>query len=78
MKRALKIIGGVVALLFVSAAGLAIYIYSTALKPSRPVGFQQLAVADPGHPRIAAAVWYPTRAKPGLTLFGSSGAAASR
>jgi predicted dienelactone hydrolase len=74
MKRALKIIGGVVALLFVAAAGLGIYIYSTALEPSRPVGFQQLAVADPGHARIAAAVWYPTGAKPGFTLFGSSGA----
>ena len=73
MKRALKIIGGVAALLIIVFAGLAIYIYSTALTPSRPVGFQQIAVADPGHPAIPAAVWYPTSAKPGFLLLGSSG-----
>lgn len=73
MKRALKIVGGIVALLVIAVAGLAIYIYSTAIKPSRPVGFQQIAIADPGHSPIAAAVWYPTNAKPGFILLGTSG-----
>jgi predicted dienelactone hydrolase len=74
VKRALKIIGFIAVLLIVAVAGLATYIYATALRPGRPVGFQQIAVADPGHPPFAAAVWYPTSAKPGFVLLGSSGA----
>lgn len=73
MKRALKIIGAIAGLLLVVVAGLAIYIYSTAIEPSRPVGFQRLAIADPGHSPIAAAVWYPTNAKPGFMLLGTGG-----
>jgi predicted dienelactone hydrolase len=73
MKRALKIAGAVGALLIVAVAGLVIYIYSTAIEPSRPVGFQRIAIADPGHSPIAAAVWYPTNAKPGFMLLGTGG-----
>lgn len=73
MKRALKIIGAIVGIILVGVIGLAIYVYVTAIEPSRPVGFQQLAIADPGHPRIAAGVWYPTTAKPGFMLLGSGG-----
>lgn len=73
MRRALKVIGATVGLLLVAVAGLAIYIYSTAIEPSRPVGFQRLAIADPGHSPIAAAVWYPTNAKPGFMLLGTGG-----
>lgn len=73
MRRALKIIGAIVGLVLVAVAGLAIYIYSTAIEPSRPVGFQRLAIADPGHSPIAAAVWYPTNAEPGFMLLGTGG-----
>lgn len=73
MKWALKVIGGVVAAILLAVIALALYVYQTAIEPSRPVGFQQLAIADPGHPRIAAGVWYPTTAKPGFMLLGSSG-----
>lgn len=73
MRRALKIFGVIVSLLLVAMAGLAIYIYSTAIEPSRPVGFQRLAIADPGHAPIVAAVWYPTNAKPGFMLLGTGG-----
>lgn len=73
MKRALRIVGAIVGLLLVAIAGLAIYIYSTAIEPSRPVGFQRLAISDPGHSPIAAAVWYPANAKPGFMLLGTGG-----
>lgn len=73
MKRALKIVGGVAGVILLGVIGLAFYIYQSAIDPSRPVGFQQLGIADPGHPRIAAGVWYPTTAKPGFVLLGSGG-----
>ena len=73
MKRALKIIGGIAFVALLAVVGLSLYIYQSAIEPSRPVGFQQLAIADPGHPRIAAGIWYPTTAKPGFMLLGSSG-----
>lgn len=73
MRKALKIIGAMVGIVLVVVAGLAIYIYSTAIQPSRPVGFQRLVIADPGNPPIAAGVWYPTNAKPGFMLVGTSG-----
>jgi predicted dienelactone hydrolase len=73
MKRALKIVAVVAGVLLLGVLGLALYIYETALEPSRPVGFQRLAIADPGHPPIAAGIWYPTKAKPGFILLGSSG-----
>lgn len=78
MKRALKILVSIVGLLIVAVIGLAIYIYSTAIEPSRPVGFQRLAIADPGHSPIAAAVWYPTNAKPGFMLLGTGGQRVAR
>lgn len=73
MRLALKIAGGIVALLLILAAALAIYIYLTALKPKRPVGFQQFAAADAGHPPIPVAVWYPADVKPAFVLLGSRG-----
>jgi predicted dienelactone hydrolase len=59
--------------MIIGLLGLAIYIFQTAIEPSRPVGFQQLAIPDPGHTRIAGGVWYPTTAKPGFMLLGSGG-----
>jgi predicted dienelactone hydrolase len=73
MKRALRIIAGLVGVMLVAVLGLAIYIYATAINPSRPVGFQRLAISDPGHPPIIAGVWYPTKAKPGFMLLGTGG-----
>lgn len=73
MKRAVKIIGGIVAILLVAVIGVALYVYQSAIQPSRPIGFQRIAIADPGHARIAAGVWYPTNAKPGFVLLGSTG-----
>ncbi|HET7605044.1 MAG TPA: dienelactone hydrolase family protein [Sphingomicrobium sp.] len=73
MKRSLKVIGAIGAILLLGVAAVALYVYETAIEPSRPVGFQRLAIADPGHPAIAAGVWYPTRAKPGFMLLGSGG-----
>jgi predicted dienelactone hydrolase len=52
---------------------LAIYLYASALKPASPVGFQQAVAHDPGHSPIAVAIWYPTSARPGFVLLGSTG-----
>lgn len=73
MRLALKIVGGLLGLLLVLIIGMAVAVYATALKPGRPVGFQQVTVPDPGHPSIAAAIRYPTSAKPGFVLLGLTG-----
>lgn len=73
MRRAVKIIGSIVGIVLLALLGLAVYIYQSAIQPSRPVGFQRLAIADPGHSPIAAGVWYPTNAKPGFMLLGTGG-----
>lgn len=73
MKLALKILGGLLGVLALLILGFASYIYATALNPPNPVGFQQVTVVDPGHPPIAAAIWYPTSAKPGFSLLGLTG-----
>lgn len=52
---------------------LVIYVYSTALRPSQPVGFQQVVAPDEGHKPITVDVWYPTDAKPGFVLAGLAG-----
>ena len=73
MKLTLKIVGGLLCALLIVLLALAIYIYTTALKPEAPVGFQQVAIPDPGHQPIAAAIWYPTTAKPGFAFLGLMG-----
>jgi predicted dienelactone hydrolase len=73
MKLMLRIIGGLIGLILLVVIGVAVAIYATALTPSHPVGFQRLTIADPGHPPIAAAVWYPTSGKPGFVLIGTTG-----
>lgn len=74
MKLALKIIGGLAGLVILVVMMAAAYVYMTALEPARPIAFQNIAVADPGHPDIIAGVWYPTTAKAGFVLLGASGA----
>lgn len=73
MKLALKVLAGLLGALLLALLSLAIDIYATALKPDVPVGFQQVAIPDPGHQPIAAAIWYPTTAKPGFALLGLMG-----
>lgn len=73
MKLAMKILAWLLGTLLVCVLLLAIYLYATALKPRAPVGFQQVAIADPGHQPIAAAIWYPTTDKPGFALLGLTG-----
>lgn len=69
----MKIVGGLAAFLLVIVLGLAIYVYATALKPAKPVGFQQVAIRDPGSPPISAAIWYPTSSSPSFALLGLAG-----
>ena len=73
MKLALKVFAGLSGTLLLILISLALYIYATALKPEAPVGFQQVAIRDPGHPPLAAAIWYPTTANPGFALLGLAG-----
>jgi len=73
MKSALRIVAGVAIIVLLLVVAAAIYIYLTAIKPTRRVGFQQVTIADPGYPPISAAIWYPTTAKPGFVLLGTSG-----
>ena len=73
MKWVFRIVGGLVGLGVVLIATLAISLFASALRPSRPVGFQQIMVADPGRAPIPVSVWYPTDAKPGFVLLGSVG-----
>jgi predicted dienelactone hydrolase len=70
MKTAMKIVVGLLALLILAALAAVTYIYATALRPSRPVGFQQVTIEDPGHAPLAASIWYPTNARPGIVLAG--------
>ncbi|MDV3258020.1 MAG: dienelactone hydrolase family protein [Sphingomonas sp.] len=73
MRLALKIIGGLAGLVIAVVIIAAAYVYMTAFEPARRIAFQNVAVADPGHPDIVAALWYPTTAKPGFMLLGASG-----
>ena len=41
-----------------------------AIRTSRPVGFQQVEVPDPGGKSLTAAVWYPTDGRPWPGLLG--------
>ncbi len=73
MKLVLKIVAWLVGILLLIAFSLAVYVYASALTPTKPVGFQQITIADRGHRPLAAAVWYPTSAKPGFALLGLRG-----
>src|SRR3546814_12291641 len=72
MKLTLKIIGAVAGVIILVVAALAAYLFATALRPSKPVAFQQVAVHEHGHTPLAVDVWYHTAAKPGLVLPGST------
>lgn len=73
MKWVIRIVGGLVGLCVLMIAAGAIYLFASALRPSRPVGFQQVMVADPGRAPIPVSVWYPTDARPGFVLLGTIG-----
>lgn len=70
MRTALKVGAGFLVIIALCAAGLAAYLYMSASRPARPVGFDQLSIEDPGHAPLTAAFWYPTEAKPGVVLVG--------
>src|SRR3546814_20589087 len=72
MKLTLKIIGAVAGVIILVVAALAAYLFATALRPSKPVAFQQVAVPDPGHTPIPVDDWYPTDATPGFVLLCST------
>ncbi len=74
MRRVLKILGWLVAFHLVLALGLAAWLVIRASRPSSPVGFQQVRVADPGHADIPVLIWYPTDSPPRLILMGNSAA----
>lgn len=78
MKLSIRIVGVLAALLVLLAGALAIYVYATAVTPSRAVGFQQLTASDPGHRPIPVAVWYPTTDKPGFVLLDARGMRVAR
>ncbi|HEY2177722.1 MAG TPA: dienelactone hydrolase family protein [Caulobacteraceae bacterium] len=73
MKLALAIVGGIVGLMAVLVLAAAAAVYVTALRPARPVGFQQVVAPDPGHKPLAVSLWYPTTARPGFLFLGVSG-----
>jgi predicted dienelactone hydrolase len=70
MKRIVRALGAVLLIAVVLAVTLGGLIYASALRTSRPVGFQSVSVPDPGHTPLAAAVWYPTDAHPHFMLLG--------
>ena len=73
MKRAGRIFAGFGIAILALVVGLAIFVFATALRPSRPIGFQQAMVADAGHKPIEVSIWYPTDSKPGFIFLGSGG-----
>lgn len=73
MRTVLKVIGGLALVLVALLLGLAVYLYTSAIRPSSPVGFEQVTAADPGHPSIPVTIWYPTSSKPGFVMVGLRG-----
>ena len=53
MKTALKVLGVIALLLILLLAGLVAYLYTSAIRPSSSVGFQQIAAVDPGNEDLA-------------------------
>jgi len=71
MKRILQVLGGAAAVVVVVLGGAAAVLAANATRPGRPIGVQQVAVADAGRPAVAVTLFYPTETKPGLTWVGS-------
>lgn len=72
MKRVLKLVGGLLAVLCLVAIGLIALLVATATRPGRPVGVQQVLAADAGHAPVPVTVFYPTETKPSLVWSGLS------
>jgi predicted dienelactone hydrolase len=70
MRTRWKVAGGIVAVVALCVVGVAAYLYTSASRPARPVGFEEVSIGDPGHPPLAAAIWYPTDAQAGVVLVG--------
>lgn len=71
MKLILKFLAGIAIVVVALVVALAVLIFVTAVRPSRPIGFQQAVVVDAGHKPISVDIWYPTDSKPGLVFVGS-------
>ncbi len=70
MKRLLKFLGVVVALLVLAVVGAVAALVLSAPRTARPVGIQQVLARDPGGKPIAVTVFYPTAEKPRLIRLG--------
>lgn len=68
-RAVVKWLVGVVAAVVLLCAGVAALLLSSALHAARPVGFQIVRVADPGHPPLAVAIWYPTTSRTAPTTL---------
>jgi predicted dienelactone hydrolase len=56
-----------------AVAGVVI-VASSAMRPARAIGMQQVLAPDPGHASIPVTVWYPTTSRPHLIWAGISAA----
>jgi predicted dienelactone hydrolase len=57
-------------LALVAAITVGAILYAQVLRPARPVGFQEVSIPDARGVPLAAAIWYPTTARPRLMLLG--------
>lgn len=65
----MKWLVGVLTILVLLCIGVAAFAFSTALRASRPVGFQVVQIADPGSAPLTMAIWYPTTSRPWPTTL---------
>lgn len=72
MKLALKIVGGLVAVLALVAISAVAALFFSAEKPAHPVGFAQLTVEDPQDKPLDVGIWYPSDSPSGRSLIGLS------
>jgi predicted dienelactone hydrolase len=59
----MKWLARILAVLVLLGAGVVALAFATALRASRPVGFQVVRVDDPGNAPLAVALWYPTESR---------------
>jgi predicted dienelactone hydrolase len=72
MRLALRIIVGLAVVLTLLVVGAVAVLFLSAEKPEHPVSFAQVLVQDPQDKPLDVGIWYPTDARPGLSLIGLS------
>jgi predicted dienelactone hydrolase len=70
MKWIVRGVCAIVLVAIVLVGGVAAILYAQALRPQRPVGFQEVGIPDAGGRPLAAGIWYPTAARPRLMMLG--------